>query len=108
MWAGGKTRMIKRYTASGLLPESSPLYNTSIDTYIEPFFGGGAMFLHINKILKPKTCFINDINHSIVNIYTSISRILKYFKIPIAFSIFVLNLEESGAFAIVPFAASLS
>ena len=48
MWAGGKTRMIKRYTASGLLPESSPLYNTSIDTYIEPFFGGGAMFLHIN------------------------------------------------------------
>ena len=53
MWAGGKTRMIKRYTASGLLPESSPLYNTSIDTYIEPFFGGGAMFLHINKILKP-------------------------------------------------------
>ena len=39
MWAGGKTRMIKRYTASGLLPESSPLYNTSIDTYIEPFFG---------------------------------------------------------------------
>ena len=74
MWAGGKTRMIKRYTASGLLPESSPLYNTSIDTYIEPFFGCGAMFLHINKILKPKTCFINDINHSIVNIYTSIKN----------------------------------
>ena len=54
MWAGGKTRMIKRYTTSGLLPEVSDLYNT-IDNYVEPFFGGGAMYLHINKIFKPKT-----------------------------------------------------
>ena len=68
MWAGGKTRMIKRYTASGLLPEPSSLFNTSIDNYVEPFFGGGAMFLHINKILKPKTCFINDINLSLIHI----------------------------------------
>ena len=73
MWAGGKTRMIKRYTASGLLPETSNLYNT-VDNYVEPFFGGGAMFLHINKIFKPKTCTINDINPSIVNIYTSIKN----------------------------------
>ena len=71
MWAGGKTRMIKRYTESGLLPT---IFDTSVDNYVEPFFGGGAMFLHINKILKPKTCTINDINPSIVNIYTTIKE----------------------------------
>ena len=74
MWAGGKTRMIKRYTESGLLPVPPSLFDTPIDNYVEPFFGGGAMFLHINKIAKPKTCTINDINPSIVNIYTTIKE----------------------------------
>ena len=38
MWAGGKTSLIKEYESRKLLPET-------FDTYIEPFLGGGAMFI---------------------------------------------------------------
>ena len=41
MWAGGKSKMLKHYAA--FMPKT-------FDTYIEPFFGGGAMFLTANKI----------------------------------------------------------
>ena len=62
-WAGGKTKMLKHYVS--ILPDD-------YERYVEPFFGGGAMFLHI-KSKNPRTkCFINDINPSIISIYESI------------------------------------
>lgn len=39
-WAGGKTQML-----GDLLPKVPSSYGR----YIEPFFGGGAMFLHFNQ-----------------------------------------------------------
>lgn len=54
-WPGGKTREIK-YIES-LIPE--------YDRYIEPFFGGGAMFFH----LKPKKAVINDISANLIHFY---------------------------------------
>lgn len=54
-WPGGKTREIK-YIES-LIPE--------YDRYIEPFFGGGAMFFH----LKPKKAIINDISANLIHFY---------------------------------------
>lgn len=39
-WAGGKTQML-----SELLPKVPASYGR----YIEPFFGGGALFLHYNR-----------------------------------------------------------
>jgi len=63
MWAGGKTRMIKKYGEH--LPES-------FDHYIEPFLGAGAMFVWAyNK--NPKATFVlNDYNESIMAIYGAV------------------------------------
>jgi len=66
MWAGGKSRMLKKY--ADLLGE------VSFDKYIEPFFGGGAMFIWAYE-KNPKAEFIiNDINSGIMNIYSAIKN----------------------------------
>jgi DNA adenine methylase len=65
MWAGGKTKVLKHY---------APFMPTSFNTYYEPFFGGGAMFIHVMNEYKPKNVFINDINQDIVSIYRCIKE----------------------------------
>ena len=55
-WPGGKAREIKYI--EHLIPEYS--------RYIEPFFGGGAMFFY----LKPQVAVINDISSALVDFYS--------------------------------------
>ena len=51
-WAGGKTQML-----SELLPKVPPSYGR----YIEPFFGGGALFFALNrKTLLLRTAIRNS------------------------------------------------
>jgi DNA adenine methylase len=70
MWAGGKNKMLKHYKDE--LP-------ASFDTYIEPFFGGGAVFLKAAQI-NPKAKFvINDVNEYIIDIYRSVKSDLQTF-----------------------------
>jgi DNA adenine methylase len=64
IWAGGKTKVLKHYAP--FMP-SAPF-----STYYEPFFGGGAMFVHVMNTYKPKNVIINDINNDVMNIYSSI------------------------------------
>ena len=46
---------------------------TGYDTYVEPFFGGGAMMIHIyENNPSVKKFVLNDINSEIVGIYTAI------------------------------------
>ena len=45
IWAGGKNKMLKHYL---------PIMPKQVDTYVEPFFGGGAMFCHIVQNYQPK------------------------------------------------------
>lgn len=54
-WTGGKAREIKHF--EDLIP--------SYSTYVEPFFGGGALYWH----LKPEYAIINDINEHLINFY---------------------------------------
>ncbi len=54
-WPGGKSREIDKIEP--LIP--------SYDRYVEPFFGGGALFFH----LSPKTSVINDISKSLIQYY---------------------------------------
>ena len=65
MWAGGKVKMLKHH---------APYLPASCNTYSEPFFGGGAMYLHVQKILRPGKCYINDVNPGIVNIYRNVKE----------------------------------
>jgi DNA adenine methylase len=67
MWAGGKTRLLKKYKEQKVLPET-------FDSYIEPFVGAGAMFIWAyNK--NPKARFvINDLNASIMSIYEAVKN----------------------------------
>jgi DNA adenine methylase len=65
MWAGGKTRLLKHYI---------PYLPKTVDSYYEPFFGGGALFLHVMQMYKPQVAIINDINADIMRIYAVIKR----------------------------------
>ena len=67
-WAGGKTQML-----GDLLPKVPASYGR----YIEPFFGGGAMFF----ALQPENAIIADSNTELINIYRQISdKVLSVIK----------------------------
>lgn len=74
-WPGGKSREIDQIR--DLIP--------NYDRYIEPFFGGGAVFFD----LMPKSAMINDISDNLMNFYDLIKKqdekfhdyLLKYDKI---------------------------
>ncbi len=63
IWAGGKNKMLKHY---------KPFMPKTVNTYAEPFFGGGAMYIHVVQNYNPKNLIINDINEDIVRIYKTI------------------------------------
>ena len=58
-WLGNKKRHLKH-----ILPHVPDSYNT----YIEPFIGGGSLFLR----LKPKKWIINDINTELIDCWKMI------------------------------------
>ena len=70
MWAGGKNKMLKHY---------KPYMPSSVTSYCEPFFGGGAMFIYVMNTYTPSYARINDINSDIINIYRSIKNDLDEF-----------------------------
>lgn len=59
-WPGGKSGEIKKI--EHLIPK--------YDRYIEPFFGGGALFFH----LAPQKAVINDISKSLIDYYKLIKN----------------------------------
>jgi len=71
IWAGGKTKVLKHY---------APFMPSSVETYYEPFFGGGAMFVNVMNTYQPKNVVINDINPDVVNIYKAIKTDLSKFQ----------------------------
>ncbi len=50
------------------LVEIIPFIPESYDRYIEPFFGGGALFFH----LEPQKAIINDLNKSLMSFYSGV------------------------------------
>lgn len=59
-WAGGKTQML-----NDLLPKVPSSYSR----YIEPFFGGGALFF----ALQPENAIIADSNPELINMYRQVA-----------------------------------
>ena len=69
IWAGGKNKMIPKYLKEPGIPYSG------YDTFVEPFFGGGAMMIHIYQNNPTvKKFIINDVNAEIVGLYTAIKN----------------------------------
>ena len=60
-WPGGKSREIDMI--KDLIPEV-------FDRYIEPFFGGGALYFHLN----PRHAAINDLSAPLMNFYRQVKE----------------------------------
>jgi len=75
IWAGGKNKMIPKYLDNPGIPMSG------YDTYVEPFFGGGAMMIYIAENNPDVKRFVmNDVNPEIVGVYHAIKNDLQSFK----------------------------
>ncbi len=67
-WAGGKGQLLGKFVP--MFP--SELISGNIDTYIEPFVGGGAVLFHVLQNYNVKRAYINDINRELINCYECI------------------------------------
>ena len=65
-YRGGKSKEI---------PQILPYIPQFTGRYIEPFFGGGALFFY----LEPSNAIINDINENLINFYNDVRN--NYYKI---------------------------
>jgi len=69
-WAGGKTQLLDEIDKR--LPKDE-IRAGQIDTYVEPFVGGGAVFFHIaHEYPQIKRHFLFDINQDLVNCFNEI------------------------------------
>jgi DNA adenine methylase len=71
MWAGGKTRLLKHYR---------PLLPATVSSYVEPFFGGGALYASLKSTNPAIKATINDVNGEIMRIYQSVRDDVKGFE----------------------------
>lgn len=69
-WAGGKTQLLNEIERH--LP--SALKSGKIDTYIEAFLGGGALFFHLLGKYSFKKVVLIDTNFDIINLYEQIQK----------------------------------
>lgn len=60
-WVGGKRQ---------LLPQIEKYIPKKIDTYYEPFIGGGAVLFHV----QPQKAVINDLNEELINVYKMVQE----------------------------------
>ncbi len=65
-WAGGKTQLLP------VIEENLPSDIDEIDTYVEPFIGGGAVFFSLTKKYNFKKIYISDINQELTLCYICI------------------------------------
>lgn len=81
-WPGGKTREIKNI--EGIIP--------SFNRYVEPFFGGGAMYFY----LRPQKALINDISKSLMDFYTLVKeQNIEFYRFLSAYYILITKLIKA-------------
>ena len=69
-WAGGKKSLIPQI--SSYYPNE--LIDNKIDTYIEPFVGGGAILIDVLQKYNIKKAYALDINKDLINCYRVIKK----------------------------------
>ncbi len=68
-WAGGKKQLLS------VLNHKLPLIeNRTIDSYVEPFVGGGAMFFNLINTFKIKESVLSDVNRELIMAYQVIQN----------------------------------
>jgi len=67
-WVGGKRQLLKQFRKLGLYPPSG--FDSSKNTYFEPFVGGGAVFFD----LLPQKAVLSDLNKELVITYNVIKN----------------------------------
>jgi len=67
-WVGGKRQLLRQFRELGLYPPE--YFNPVINTYYEPFVGGGAVFFD----LLPKNAELSDLNNELVITYNVIKN----------------------------------
>jgi DNA adenine methylase len=93
-WAGGKKQLLPVFNE--MLPPNM-IDSKSIDCYVEPFVGGGAMFFNLSNRYKIRKSILSDINIELVMAYQVIKNDHEYL-IDILKDIEEnhLNMEENG------------
>lgn len=69
-WAGGKRQLMP--IIDELLPKE--LKNGTIKKFVEPFFGGGAVFFHIVENYDIEQAYISDFNIELVLLYKVVQK----------------------------------
>jgi len=69
-WAGGKNQLLSQFQS--FYPRE--LLSGKIDTYIEPFIGGGAVFFDIMQNFNIKSAYISDVNKDLILAYKVIQQ----------------------------------
>jgi DNA adenine methylase len=69
-WAGGKSRLIEQFT-SHLPPE---LKHGTIKRYVEPFIGGGALFLHLVHVYEVREYVLSDVHEELILCYRTLQQ----------------------------------
>jgi DNA adenine methylase len=64
-WAGGKSQLLQQYR---------PLYpgQNQVGRYLEPFLGGGAVFFHIMRLLRPSQALLWDTNAELIDAFRAV------------------------------------
>ena len=79
-WAGGKGQLLNKFEE--MYPQE--LINGEIDTYIEPFVGGGAVLFEVLQKYKVKKAVIVDLNKELINCYrcikVDVNELIKHLK----------------------------
>ena len=66
-WVGGKRKLIPQ-----LEPKFPKFVKSNEFTYVEPFLGGGAMFLYLLSKYKVKKAYLNDLNDKLIDTYINV------------------------------------
>lgn len=59
-WAGGKAQLLEQF---------EPFFPQTIDSYCEPFVGGGAVFFHLKARFPKMRAALRDNNRELINCY---------------------------------------
>lgn len=67
-WVGGKRQLLNQFKSLGLYPPIN--FNPKVNSYFEPFVGGGAVFFD----LLPENAILSDLNNGLVTTYNVIKN----------------------------------